>query len=98
VPMVYEDAERVGHENTLFNVAPRTTGVLRCIRCHRRRSKDYHWKHWHNPVLNPASGICSRKRTKCAEIRAQTYADNRTVVYELPATQSRTWKSDTYAA
>lgn len=94
--MSHEDAEREGRgQNPLSNTVPQTTEILRCIRCHGRRSRAYHWEHWQDPVLHPAAGICSRKRTKCAEVQARS--DHHLGVHELPATWSRTWKLDTYA-
>ncbi|KAL4925226.1 uncharacterized protein BDV17DRAFT_294620 [Aspergillus undulatus] len=43
---------------------------LRCIRCGGVRSRDYHYRHFDDPVKYPSVGICSRERTRCARAKS----------------------------
>ncbi|KAL6236538.1 hypothetical protein BDW75DRAFT_250077 [Aspergillus navahoensis] len=43
---------------------------LRCIRCGGLRSREYHYRHFDDPVKYPSVGICSRQRTRCARAKS----------------------------
>lgn len=66
------------------------TGTLRCQLCHGRRSSsyhiNYHINHLRYPSMFPQEGICSRRRTGCAAIKARLQASHALpVIYELAA-------------
>ena len=42
---------------------------LRCQRCGGTRSRSYHCLHYHEPRAYPAMGVCSRRRTGCADTK-----------------------------
>jgi hypothetical protein len=61
--------------------------VLRCQRCHGRRSSSYHRGYREDPANNPPIGICSRKNTKCAAAKADlefSRAPHHFRIHELP--------------
>ncbi|CEL07049.1 hypothetical protein ASPCAL10214 [Aspergillus calidoustus] len=43
------------------------SGRLRCQRCGGTRSRTYHCRHFRDPIASPAIGVCSRRRTGCAD-------------------------------
>ncbi|OJJ51994.1 hypothetical protein ASPSYDRAFT_724134 [Aspergillus sydowii CBS 593.65] len=45
------------------------SGRLRCQRCGGMRSRTYHWRQYHDPIAYPAIGVCSRRRTGCANAK-----------------------------
>ena len=45
------------------------SGWLRCQRCGGMRSRTYHCRHYHDPIAYPAIGVCSRRRTGCANTK-----------------------------
>ena len=45
------------------------SGPLRCQRCGGMRSRTYHCRHYHDPIAYPAIGVCSRRRTGCANTK-----------------------------
>ncbi|KAL4971798.1 hypothetical protein BDW66DRAFT_163419 [Aspergillus desertorum] len=49
---------------------PMAAAQLRCIRCGGLRSRDYHYRHFDDPVRYPSVGICSRQRTRCARAKS----------------------------
>lgn len=71
------------------NVVSATT--LRCERCRRPRSRAYHYVHLRDPLTNPSEGVCSRKRTGCAAVKAAKAAmfleEILSPIHELPATR-----------
>ncbi|OJJ07384.1 hypothetical protein ASPVEDRAFT_56785 [Aspergillus versicolor CBS 583.65] len=68
---------------------------LRCIRCGGVRSRDYHARHFDDPVKNPSVGICSRERTRCAWAKSNPepelikIADTRAVGTAVPGTDNK---------
>ncbi|KAL4736903.1 hypothetical protein BDV11DRAFT_207236 [Aspergillus similis] len=68
-----------GHTHSLHRVEtynqvqynnPMALAQLRCIRCGGLRSRDYHYRHFDDPVKYPSVGICSRQRTRCARAKS----------------------------
>ncbi|KAL5042416.1 hypothetical protein BDW71DRAFT_217015 [Aspergillus fruticulosus] len=49
---------------------PMAVAQLRCIRCGGLRSREYHYRHFDDPVRYPSVGICSRQRTRCARAKS----------------------------
>ncbi|KAL4759414.1 uncharacterized protein BDW70DRAFT_161702 [Aspergillus foveolatus] len=49
---------------------PMAVAQLRCIRCGGLRSREYHYRHFDDPVKYPSVGICSRQRTRCARAKS----------------------------
>ncbi|OJJ52288.1 hypothetical protein ASPSYDRAFT_52204, partial [Aspergillus sydowii CBS 593.65] len=45
------------------------SGWLRCQRCGGMRSRTYHCRHYHDSIAYPAIGVCSRRRTGCANAK-----------------------------
>ncbi|KAL2840005.1 hypothetical protein BJX68DRAFT_258670 [Aspergillus pseudodeflectus] len=45
------------------------SGRLRCKRCGGTRSRTYHCRHSRDPIAYPAIGVCSRRRTGCANTK-----------------------------
>jgi hypothetical protein len=63
------------------------TEVLRCQRCHGRRSSSYHRGYREDPGAHPPIGICSRRNTKCAAVKANlesSRAPHHFWIHELP--------------
>ncbi|KAL4812415.1 hypothetical protein BDW67DRAFT_193657 [Aspergillus spinulosporus] len=68
-----------GHTHSLHRVEtynqaqynnPMAVAQLRCIRCGGLRSREYHYRHFDDPVKYPSVGICSRERTRCARAKS----------------------------
>jgi hypothetical protein len=68
-----------GHTHSLHRVEtynqaqynnPMAVTQLRCIRCGGLRSREYHYRHFNDPVKYPSVGICSRQRTRCARAKS----------------------------
>ncbi|KAL2825827.1 hypothetical protein BDW59DRAFT_172192 [Aspergillus cavernicola] len=45
------------------------SGWLRCQHCGGTRSRTYHCRHFRDPIVYPAIGVCSRCRTGCANTK-----------------------------
>lgn len=67
-----------------------SAALLRCQRCGGMRSRTYHWRHYHDPIAYPTIGVCSRRRTGCANakmLKEQSTVDSGTMersIAELP--------------
>jgi hypothetical protein len=59
-----QSRRRRGADVPVSSAAP--SGRLRCQRCGGVRSRTYHCRHFRDPVAYPAIGVCSRRRTGCA--------------------------------
>ena len=78
-------AQRVAY-NRPSRSAPPKVADLQCERCHGPRSISYHYGHSRDPVAFPAVGICSRRKTKCAAVKAKlTVSGSLPVIHELAA-------------
>jgi hypothetical protein len=58
---------RRGANAPVSSAAP--SGRLRCQRCGGTRSQTYHCRHYRDPIAYPAIGVCSRRRTSCANTK-----------------------------
>lgn len=83
-----QSQSRRGAKAPVSSAAP--SGRLRCHRCGGMRSRTYHWRHYHDPIAYPAIGVCSRRRTGCANakmLKERSTVDSGTMeclIAELP--------------
>ncbi|KAL4804599.1 hypothetical protein BDV18DRAFT_153058 [Aspergillus unguis] len=74
-------------ERGLYRVETYTTTLphLYCVRCDGLRSRDYHYRHFDDPIRFPAVGICSRERTGCmrAKTDPESYAPGGTPLVDI---------------
>lgn len=78
---------RRGAKAPVSSAAP--SGRLRCQHCGGRRSRAYHYRHYHDPIAYPAIGVCSRRRTGCDTkmLKEQSTVESGTMecsIVELP--------------
>ncbi|KAL4937839.1 hypothetical protein BDV06DRAFT_226584 [Aspergillus oleicola] len=66
---------------------------LRCIRCGGVRSRDYHYRHFDDPVKYPSVGICSRERTRCARAKSDPPPPPAPMVHEFVEVHGRSRRS-----
>jgi hypothetical protein len=67
VPRVPDSRSRGVANARVSSAAP--SGRLRCQRCCGTRSRTYHCRHCRDPIAYPAIGVCSRRRTGCANAK-----------------------------
>ena len=83
-----QSQSRRGAKAPVSSAAP--CGRLRCQRCGGMRSRTYHCRHYHDPIAYPAIGVCSRRRTGCANakmLKERSTVDSGTMecsIAELP--------------
>lgn len=81
----HSSAQRVACNRPLRSAPPKVAD-LRCERCRGPRSISYHHGHSRDPVAFPAVGICSRRKTKCAAVKAKLKVlESLPVIHELAA-------------
>ncbi|KAL4783579.1 hypothetical protein BJX76DRAFT_357844 [Aspergillus varians] len=92
-----------------WNIYP----YLRCIRCGRLRSREYHYRHFEDPVKYPSIGICHRERTRCARAMSDPEPEKKPEkepekepelepqhlldIYELPDTSTHLMQTKSYS-
>ncbi|KAL4915354.1 hypothetical protein BDW62DRAFT_212720 [Aspergillus aurantiobrunneus] len=62
-----QSQSRRGANAPVSSAAP--SGRLWCQLCGGMRSRTYHWRHYHDPIAYPTIGVCSRRRTGCADAK-----------------------------